>query len=128
MAGIKRITNKYREKINDIAGRQTAAAIYEVLSQGAAMAQTMVPVDTGTLINSQYAPQITQRGGKTVGHIEYTAEYAAYVHEAPGKLAGQPRANGNGEYWDPSGEPQFLKKGFDDQSVKETLKKHYKVK
>lgn len=47
----------------------------------------------------------------------------------PGKLKGQPRAHfgktrdgtefgggtGKGNYWDPHGEPQFLKKGFDEE-------------
>ena len=71
------------------------------------------------------------------GRVGYSANYAAYVHKASGKLKGQPRAHfgvtsnrsefgpqkpkefgggtGTGNYWDPHGEPQFLTKGANDE-------------
>lgn len=43
--------------------------------------------------------------------------YAIFVHEASGKLKGQPRTGNHpdgtpkkGNYWDPNGEPKFLEK------------------
>lgn len=52
-------------------------------------------------------------GGVIVG---YTAAYALYVHEAPGKLRGKPRGASKkgkgyrGHFWDPQGrgQPKFL--------------------
>lgn len=111
--GIQRVRMNTQALIKQITGPTTETAVYALLSQGAALAQTMVPIDTSTLINSQYAPQIQQTPGKTEGYVGYTAEYAANVHEAPGTLAGQPRQSGNGNYWGPMGEPGFLAKGME---------------
>lgn len=105
--------SNFKAKVAEITGRRTNDAIHAILSQGAATAATMTPVDTGNLINSQYRPQIEQRDGKTVGHVGYTANYAGFVHDAPGKLKGVQRPGNRGNYWNPAGEPQFLKKGFD---------------
>ncbi|MEN1396152.1 hypothetical protein, partial [Pseudomonas aeruginosa] len=57
--GIDRVRRNFRVAVENIAGGVSERAVYEVLSQGAAMAQTMTPVDTSTLVNSQTAPQIT---------------------------------------------------------------------
>jgi len=111
--GIERVRRAYRLKVEEIDGQRTDKAVYAVLSQGAAMSDTMTPVDTSTLINSRYAPQISRQPGKTIGHVGYTASYAGAVHDAPGKLKGVPRPSGNGQYWDPNAEPQFLAKGFE---------------
>jgi hypothetical protein len=84
-------------------------------------------IDTSTLINSQFR-EIDAGGVFITGRIGYSANYAAYVHEASGKLKGQPRAlrydpcratvrrrDRTGNYWDPHGEPQFLTKGANDE-------------
>lgn len=92
---------------------------------GQAYSQMLTPVDTGNLFGSMFRRmKNSQHGWKcTVG---YTAEYAHAVHEASGKLKGQPRRNfgktkdgiefgggtGKGNYWDPDAEPGFLRKGF----------------
>lgn len=127
--GIKRVKRNFRVVVKDIEQRRTETAVYAVLSQGAAMAQTMTPVDTSNLINSQYAPQISRQAGKTTGQVGYTALYAAAVHSAPGTLQGLPRRNGNGNYWDPSAEPGFLEKGFEQikPSIPEILRAIYRV-
>ena len=121
--------SNYRLKVQSIAGQTSERAVYAILSQGGAMAQTMVPIDTSTLINSQYAPQIQSMPGRVRGHIGYTAEYAFAVHQASGRLAGEPRAGGNGRYWDPNAEPEFMTKGFEQikPSVPQLLKAIYRV-
>lgn len=126
--GIKRVKRNYRLTVQRVAGPVSERAVYEILSQGGAMAATMTPVDTSNLINSQYAQQIDVRQGKVSGHIGYTAGYAAAVHEAPGKLIGQARPSGRGDYWDPNAEPQFLSKGFNKikSSIPAILKKNYR--
>lgn len=149
--GIERVKRNYRVAIGKIDGERTEGAVYAVLSQVGAMANTMVPIDSSTLINSQYAPQIDHRSGKTEGQIGYTARYAAAVHDAPGTLKGQPRADfgrtsnrsevgpqrprafgggtGVGNYWDPNAEPRFLEKGGEQiaAAVPAILKHHYKA-
>lgn len=121
--GIQRVKLKMRQVTEDIGGQRTNAAIYAVLSQGQSMAATLTPIDTGHLVNSAFGPVVN---GKT-GRVGYTAEYAFWVHQAPGKLKGQPRQHfgktsgglsfgggtGVGNYWDPNAEPKFLAKGFD---------------
>ncbi|MCI2809389.1 hypothetical protein [Eoetvoesiella caeni] len=126
--GIERVRKSYRRTVERIAGQVSEGAVYEILSQGGAMAATMTPIDTSNLINSQYAPQIEQNKGKVSGHIGYTAEYASAVHEAPGTLAGQPRKSGNGDYWDPNAEREFLSKGFDEikPAIPAILKRNYR--
>ena len=125
--GIERVKRGFRIAVKEIGEGKTERAVYETLSQGSAMAAQMTPIDSSNLVNSQYAPQIDVKEGKVSGSVGYTASYAAAVHEASGKLKGKPRADfgktragvafgggtGNGNYWDPNAEPEFLTKGFD---------------
>lgn len=126
--GIEQVKRNYKKTVNDIAQNRSEAAVYSILSQGGASAQTMTPIDTSNLVESQYKPQISVSYGKVSGHIGYTAFYAYFVHEASGKLAGDPRANGNGVYWSPNAEPKFLEKGFEElkPSIPAILKSIYK--
>lgn len=139
--GIERVRSNLRMKVSEIEGKRTDAAVYAVLSQGAAMAATMTPIDTSNLVDSQYAPQISQQQGKTTGQVGYGASYAAAVHDAPGVLKGLPRAHfgktragvefgggtGVGNFWGPSAEPGFLRKGFEEikPAIPAILKKAY---
>ncbi|KAA0910682.1 hypothetical protein [Pusillimonas sp. ANT_WB101] len=127
--GIDQVKRNIKRAFEDIERTKTNTAVYAVLSQGGAMAATMIPVDTSTLINSHFV-DIQASAGKTVGVTGYTAGYASAVHEASGVLAGQPRMNGNGQYWDPSGEPKFLTKGFEQiqASIPAILKAAYRVR
>lgn len=127
--GIERVKAGFSRIASDIDQRKTDLAVYTILSEGGALAQLMTPIDTGTLANSQYAPQITHTVGHTKGTIGYTAEYAGAVHEMPGVLKGLPRANGSGNYWDPDAEPQFLTKGFEQlrPQIPSILKRAYSV-
>ena len=106
--GIQQVKLKMRQVTEDIGGQRTNAAIYAVLSQGQAMAATLTPIDTGYLVDSAFGPVVLDKTGR----VGYTAEYAFWVHEAPGKLKGQPRPS-VGNYWDPNAEPKFLANGFD---------------
>lgn len=141
--GIERVKRGFRIAVKEIGEGKTERAVYETLSQGSAMAAQMTPIDSSNLVNSQYAPQIDVKEGKVSGSVGYTASYAAAVHEASGKLKGKPRADfgttragvgfgggtGNGNYWDPNAEPEFLSKGFDQikGAVPAILKRIYGV-
>lgn len=141
--GIERVKRGFRIAVKEIGEGKTERAVYETLSQGSAMAAQITPIDSSNLINSQYAPQIDVKEGKVSGSVGYTASYAAAVHEASGKLKGKPRSDfgttragvgfgggtGNGNYWDPNAEPEFLTKGFDQikGAVPAILKRIYGV-
>lgn len=132
--GIQRVRLNSEKEFNRIAGPVTEGAVYTLLSYGAAVASTLTPVDTGALINSQYAPQITVRADEVEGHVGYTANYAEWVHDAPGTLKGLPRADfgsgtGVGNFWDPNAEPGFLGHGMAAAVVAgpDILRKNYRV-
>ncbi|NIY47267.1 HK97 gp10 family phage protein [Cedecea colo] len=143
--GISQVVRNLNKIIDDIQGKKAARATYMSLSVVGADAAAITPVDTSTLINSQFKNMETSSSG-IVGTLGYTAEYAKAVHNASGKLKGQPRADfgmtsnrssvgpqkpkafgggtGQGNYWDPHGEPQFLVKAL--EKNKDTIKDIYK--
>lgn len=131
VSGINRVKGNIRAAFKNIAEDKTYAGLYAILLQGSQLSATMTPIDTSLLVNSLYKPQIQG----TSGHVGYTAKYAGWVHDMPGKLRGQPRAHfgrtgnqsavgpqqptafgggtGKGNYWDPNGRPKFLEVAFD---------------
>lgn len=110
-----RIVNRLPQFI-EAAEHRASRGIFAAITLGASEAAAFTPQHTSTLINSQYKA-VDKQGGRIVGRVGYTAEYALWVHEASGKLKGQPRPAENGKpqgnYWDPRGEPEFLRLGFD---------------
>lgn len=67
------------------------------------------PAEFGVLRNSAFSQGERRRTGSVV-KVGFTAEYAAFVHEAPMKLKGQPRGgNRKGTFWS-NGENKFLEK------------------
>lgn len=129
VSGVDRVKGSVGKILIGASAEKSESALYAILSQGAAIAQTMTPIDTSNLANSQYAPEIDIKSGEVVGQVGYTARYAMAVHEARGVLDGLPRENGNGNYWDPDAEPQFLTKGFEQlkPSIPAILKEVYRV-
>ena len=140
--GIRRAKLDTELIVGKITGALTESAVTAASIIGQAAASIMTPVDTSTLINSQIRRvEKTDNGWR--GSVIYTAAYAAAVHESSGKLKGQPREHfgktkegvefgggtGVGKYWDPSGEPQFLKKGFEDNmaAIREVIKQEHQI-
>lgn len=127
--GVKQVRQNISRLMGEISGPMAERAVTEALIIGGGMATTMTPVDTSLLINSQY--RIVKKVGSQVnGQLGYTAAYAAAVHDAKGTLRGQPRDPGDtsrGNFWDPAGEPEFLRKGFEmskddiDRAVKRNM-------
>jgi hypothetical protein len=99
-------------RFTDEVQRKGARGMLQALILGASEAAATTPRETSTLINSQFR-KVEIDGTKIVGTVGYLAEYALPVHEAKGTLRGQPRESGKGNYWDPSGEPHFLREGFE---------------
>ncbi|MBK0162138.1 HK97 gp10 family phage protein [Klebsiella sp. S69] len=134
--GIRQAKANLDRIIKGVQGRKVVRALQSAMMLIGTRAAYYTPIDTSTLINSQFR-EIDAGGVLITGRIVYSANYAAYVHEASGKLKGQPRAHfgvtsnrsefdpqkpkefgggtGKGNYWDPHGEPQFLTKGANDE-------------
>lgn len=83
MARARRFINRLPQFI---AERQALAArsMAQALILGASEAAAMTPIDTSTLINSQYRA-VDKRGDKIVGRVGYTADYALPVHDPDNK-------------------------------------------
>lgn len=126
--GIEQAKRNLDRIIGDVQGRKVVRAIKSALLIVAPEAARMTPVAISNLINSQFQ-EVMVNGTRITGRVGYAANYAVYVHEAKGTLKGKPRpaSQGGGNYWDPSGEPQFLKKAGDetrsavDASIKKEL-------
>lgn len=109
LRGVRQAVERTSQIVDEIiatkAVRAMKSATYIIRTESA----SLTPIDTSTLINSQF-DTVGISGTRITGKVGYSAKYALYVHNASGKLAGKPRSNGNGTYWSPGGEPQFLTK------------------
>ncbi len=92
--------------------RALKSATYIIRTESA----SMTPIETSTLINSQF-DTIEVNGTRVTGKVGYSADYALYVHNASGKLAGKPRPSGKSTYWSPHAEPKFLTKAAEKTKV-----------
>lgn len=140
--GIKQVSDNINALIGDIQGKKAVRAIQAGMLIGGAQAAIYTPIDTSTLINSQFR-EMTVSGTRLAGKVGYSAKYAMYVHSASGKLKGQPRADfgvtragvafgggtGTGKYWDPNAKPGFLKAGFEEsrQQIEAAMEREMKI-
>lgn len=83
--------------------QKAARGVTQALILGASEASVMTPIDTSTLLNSQFR-KVDKEGSKIVGTVGYTAEYAAYVHDP----------NVKQRFRRSTAEKEFLKKGFEE--------------
>tara|TARA_R100001530_G_scaffold122123_1_gene89659 strand:- start:452 stop:838 length:387 start_codon:yes stop_codon:yes gene_type:complete len=106
------INQRFKEALRGIGVRDSERAVTKILFSVSTQSAALTPRDTSFLINSQFR-RVEQTPGGWKGETGYGARYAAAVHEASGKLAGQPRPKNRGTYWAPGGEPKFLEKGIE---------------
>ncbi|MDS0076720.1 HK97 gp10 family phage protein [Enterobacter hormaechei subsp. hoffmannii] len=95
-------TNLYK-LINDINGRKVVRALQSAMIIGSSQAALYTPIDTSTLINSQYR-EIVINGALVTGRVGYSANYAMLVHD--------PNVKQN--FRRPTAQKEFLSKGFED--------------
>ena len=81
---------------------KAARGMTQALILGAAEASVLTPIDTSTLLNSQYR-SVDKQDAKIVGTVGYTADYAIPVHDPAHKQ----------NFRRPSAEKLFLKHGFE---------------
>jgi hypothetical protein len=101
--GISQAKKKLNALVGDIQGRKVVRAMQSALIIGGSQAALYTPIDTSTLINSQFR-EITVNGNRVTGRVGYSANYAAYVHD-PSVPQNFRRATARKE---------FLTKGFED--------------
>ncbi|CAM6491419.1 HK97 gp10 family phage protein [Enterobacter intestinihominis] len=101
--GISQAKKNLNALVGDIQGRKVVRAMQSALIIGGSQAALYTPIDTSTLINSQFR-EITVNGNRVTGRVGYSANYAAYVHD-PSVTQNFRRATARKE---------FLTKGFED--------------
>ncbi|EMQ4316473.1 HK97 gp10 family phage protein [Yersinia enterocolitica] len=101
--GIREAKANLDRLIGDIQGRKAVRAITKALIIGSSQAALYTPIDTSTLINSQFR-DINVNGSRLTGRVGYSANYAIYVHDPNVKQTFR-RA---------TAEKEFLVKGFED--------------
>lgn len=150
--GVERVRERLKQELKDIVDKKTHEVLWRVGMVAGAFATEMTPMDTGFLANSQFQYIRNTADGMQL-RLGYTARYAEWVHDMPGTLKGQPRAHFGktnnlsdfgpkqviefgggtctGNYWDPNGEPEFLRKAFEDPNnaddIHKTIVEGYKV-
>ncbi|MGM8676677.1 HK97 gp10 family phage protein [Enterobacter hormaechei] len=101
--GISQAKKNLNALVGNIQGRKVVRAMQSALIIGGSQAALYTPIDTSTLINSQFR-EITVNGNRVTGRVGYSANYAAYVHD-PSVPQNFRRATARKE---------FLTKGFED--------------
>lgn len=101
--GISQAKKNLNALVGDIQGRKVVRAMQSALIIGGSQAALYTPIDTSTLINSQFR-EITVNGSRVTGRVGYSANYAAYVHD--------PSVPQNFRL--ATARKEFLTKGFDD--------------
>lgn len=101
--GISQAKKNLNALVGDIQGRKVVRAMQSALIIGGSQAALYTPIDTSTLINSQFR-EITVNGNRVTGRVGYSANYATYVHD-PNVPQNFLRATARKE---------FLTKGFED--------------
>lgn len=98
----RRMTNRLPQFLSAVE-QKAARGVTQALILGASEASVMTPVDTSTLLNSQFR-NVAKDGSKIVGTVGYTAEYAKYVHDP----------NVKQKFRRSTAEKEFLRKGFEE--------------
>lgn len=101
--GITKAKANLSKLIGDIQGRKAVRAIYKALYIGGAQASLYTPIDTSTLINSQFR-DVNVSGKILTGRVGYSANYAVYVHDPSVKQ----------KFRRSTARKEFLKLGFEE--------------
>lgn len=78
--GVAEVSANINALVGNITGRKVTRAIQAAMLIGGAQATLFTPIDTSTLINSQFR-EITVNGTRVTGRVGYSANYAVFVHD-----------------------------------------------
>lgn len=136
LKGIEKVVSNLNREIAKIEKRSARGLTVAAL-RVRRDSQKKTPVDEGNLRASAFTETFKASKGPAAV-VGYTAEYALWVHEAPGTLKGLPRPKkkgssaNRGRYWDPQGraEPKFLEKSAkeNEKNILEDIRRHVFVK
>ncbi|MDX7136583.1 HK97 gp10 family phage protein [Enterobacter hormaechei] len=101
--GISQAKKHLNDVISDVKGRKVIRALQSAMILIGARAAYYTPIDTSTLLNSQYR-ELINNGVRLTGRVGYTANYAVFVHD-PNVPQTFRRA---------TAQKEFLTKGFED--------------
>jgi hypothetical protein len=74
-----RVNDRLPMFVANVVPQRAARGMTQALILGAAEAAVRTPIDTSTLINSQFR-NVRTEGSRVVGTVGYTADYAVPVH------------------------------------------------
>lgn len=103
-SGVKESISQLNAVINDIQGRKSVRAIQSAILIGGTRAALYTPIDTSTLLNSQYREMFVN-GSRITGRVGYSANYAVYVHDPNYPM----------KFRRATAQKEFLYKGFEDE-------------
>lgn len=101
--GIAEVSANINALVGNITGRKVTRAIQAAMLIGGAQATLFTPIDTSTLINSQFR-EITVNGTRVTGRVGYSANYAVFVHDPKVKQ----------KFRRATARKEFLKLGFEE--------------
>lgn len=105
-SGVKESIIQLNAMINDIRGRKAVRAIQSAILIGGTRAALYTPIDTSTLLNSQYR-EVFANGTRITGRVGYSANYAVYVHDPNYPM----------KFRRATAQKEFLYKGFEDEKA-----------
>lgn len=96
-----RVVNRIGNFIEGVEAK-AARGMTQALILGASEASVLTPIDTSTLLNSQFK-RVSKDGSRIVGTVGYTAAYALPVHDP----------DVSQKFRRPTATKEFLLKGFE---------------
>lgn len=115
--GINRAVADLNALVGNITSKKVSRAMHRALDIGGRQAAVYTPIDTKTLINSQFRG-VEVKGTLFTGRVGYSASYAVFVHDPNVKQS----------FRRPTAKKEFLTKGFEetqqmiDQAVAEEMR------
>lgn len=103
VTGIAEARRNMSMLIGNIHGKKVVRAVYKALFIGGGQAAIYTPIDTSTLINSQFR-EVASKGMIVTGKVGYSTNYAVYVHDP--KVVQRFRRS--------TAKKEFLKLGFEE--------------
>nr|WP_309148473.1 HK97 gp10 family phage protein [Providencia stuartii] len=104
--GLDRARRNTRSFINATT-KKAEAAIHKAILVGAELSAVYTPIDTSTLVNSQFR-ETKVNGTRITGRVGYSASYAVYVHD--------PKVKQN--FKRSSAKKEFLKSAFEESEAR----------
>ncbi|MTC11905.1 HK97 gp10 family phage protein [Providencia stuartii] len=104
--GLDRARRNTRAFINATT-KKAETAIHKAILVGAELSAVYTPIDTSTLINSQFR-ETKVNGTRITGRVGYSASYAVYVHD--------PKVKQN--FKRSSAKKEFLKSAFEESEAR----------